>query len=171
MNNMFVSNAASSALGAKRVAKVATPVADVHSEPVFDIPIVPDVAQPRTPCKYEKIEKMITHLQEDVRELQDIVKYFAEILTRFGEKLPDHEVCGGRTISDEIHAFDDIENVSDDNVSHDASDDNNDENDENDENENDDNEYFNDHDDDDDAQANDEEESGTTGVDIDVESN
>lgn len=139
MNNMFVSNAASSALGAKRVAKPATPAAEVPSKPVFDIPPLPEVAQPRSACKFEKIEKMVTHLQEDVRELQDIVKYFAEILTQFGDKLPDN---GGRTISDEIHAFDDVENASDEdesdhNISDDVSDDNddNDDNDENNDNE------------------------------------
>ena len=69
----------------------------------------------------------------------------AEILTQFGDKLPDN---GGRTISDEIHAFDDVENASDEdesdqNISDDVSDDeDNDNNDENDDNE--------DHDDNDD---------------------
>jgi hypothetical protein len=121
MNNMFVSNAASSALGAKRIAK--SPVVDVHSKASIDIPIESVVAQPRAACKYEKIEKMITHLQDDVRELQDIVKYFTEIIMRFGEKLDN----GERTVSDEIHAFDDIENASDGNesdhnISRDASD-------------------------------------------------
>jgi hypothetical protein len=118
---MFVSNAASSALGAKRIAK--SPVVDVQSKASFDIPIESVVAQPRAACKYEKIEKMITHLQDDVRELQDIVKYFTEIIMRFGEKLDN----GERTVSDEIHAFDDIENASDGNesdhnISRDASD-------------------------------------------------